>query len=70
MGWHLSKIASVLAFAVTNARTAASNVWQTPEVDPAHRYRPGAHYMRGPGPKWREQHPEEWRAKHSAIHWH
>jgi hypothetical protein len=28
-----------------------------------HRYRPGAHYMRGPGPKWREKHPEEWRRK-------
>ena len=23
---------------------------------PAKRYRPEAHYMRGPGPKWREKH--------------
>jgi hypothetical protein len=22
-------------------------------------YRPELHYMRGPGPKWREKHPEE-----------
>jgi hypothetical protein len=22
------------------------------------RYRPERHYMRGPGPKWRERHPE------------
>jgi hypothetical protein len=22
-------------------------------------YRPELHYMRGPGPKWREKHPDE-----------
>jgi hypothetical protein len=25
-------------------------------IAPAHSYRPEAHYMRGPGPKWREKH--------------
>jgi len=25
-------------------------------IAPAHPYRPEAHYMRGPGPKWREKH--------------
>ena len=24
---------------------------------PAGKYRPEDHYMRGPGPKWREKHP-------------
>ncbi|UZE51174.1 hypothetical protein ONR75_11470 [Rhodopseudomonas sp. P2A-2r] len=23
-------------------------------------YHPGAHYMRGPGPKWREKHGLQW----------
>lgn len=27
--------------------------WMTPLFDP---YRPELHYMRGPGPKWREKH--------------
>jgi hypothetical protein len=25
-------------------------------IVPANSYRPEAHYMRGPGPKWREKH--------------
>ena len=25
-------------------------------ISPAHTYHPEAHYMRGPGPKWREKH--------------
>jgi hypothetical protein len=25
----------------------------------AHTYRPGDHYMRGPGPKWREKHGQD-----------
>lgn len=28
-------------------------------IAPANVYRPEAHYMRGPGPKWREKHGQE-----------
>jgi hypothetical protein len=58
MDRHLSKIAHVLAVAVVNTRAAATNVWGTTMGELAHRYRPEAHYMRGPGPKWRAKHPE------------
>jgi hypothetical protein len=36
--------------------TAAMSAWRTllPKHPP--RYRPEAHYMRGPGPKWRAKH--------------
>ena len=27
-------------------------------IDPARTYRPEAHYMRGPGPKWRAKHAQ------------
>jgi hypothetical protein len=27
-------------------------------IVPANSYRPEAHYMRGPGPKWREKHAQ------------
>jgi len=27
-------------------------------IAPANTYRPEAHYMRGPGPKWREKHAQ------------
>jgi hypothetical protein len=32
---------------------AAKNVWRTLLPKQPSRYRPEAHYMRGPGPKWR-----------------
>ena len=37
---------------------AAMNAWRTllPKEPP--RYRPEAHYMRGPGPKWRAKHAQ------------
>jgi hypothetical protein len=57
MGQELSKVAHVLAFAVVKARTAVTNVWGT-AVDQADRYRPEAHYMRGPGPKWRAKYAQ------------
>jgi hypothetical protein len=52
MGQQLP-VAYVLAFAVVKARTAVANVWRTAMADQVDRYRPEAHYMRGPGPKWR-----------------
>ena len=39
----LAATAALAAFAVRTARVRAS-------------YRPERHYMRGPGPKWREKH--------------
>jgi hypothetical protein len=56
MDRQLSKAACVLAFLVVRARAAVANAWQAAMADPTDRYRPEAHYMRGPGPKWRAKH--------------
>jgi hypothetical protein len=53
MGRQLSKVAYVLALVVVRSRAAVTNAWQTAMAEPADNYRPEAHYMRGPGPKWR-----------------
>jgi hypothetical protein len=53
---QLANLAHVLSFAVVKARTAVASAWWTAIGDPADRYRPEAHYMRGPGPKWRAKH--------------
>jgi hypothetical protein len=53
---RLSFTASVL---VSLLRSAASSLltFLSPSWDgPVARYRPEDHYMRGPGPKWREKH--------------
>jgi hypothetical protein len=53
---QLSPTASVL---VSLLRSAVSTVakFLGPSWDgPVRKYRPEAHYMRGPGPKWREKH--------------
>jgi hypothetical protein len=41
---------------LAKALAAAVHAWRTllPKQPP--RYRPEAHYMRGPGPKWRAKH--------------
>jgi len=39
--------------------TTAINTWRALLPKHERRYRPEAHYMRGPGPKWR--------AKHAAV---
>src|SRR5258707_309122 len=49
---ELSHLGRVLGFAVLKASAAVANVWRA-TIDRAGRYRPEAHYMRGPGPKWR-----------------
>ena len=56
MHQQLVNLAYVLAFVVVKARTAVASAWWTAISDPADRYRPEAHYMRGPGPKWRAKH--------------
>jgi hypothetical protein len=58
MGQQLSNVAYVIAFAVGKARTAAANAWRTAMADQSDRYWPEAHYMRGPGPKWRAKHAQ------------
>jgi hypothetical protein len=34
--------------------TELANYWRTVLADQGSSYRPALHYMRGPGPKWRE----------------
>lgn len=36
----------------------AGDVWRTQIARLSNPYHPELHYMRGPGPKWREKHPE------------
>ena len=48
----VSAVASLLRSAVSSLLTFLSSTWD----GPAGRYRPEDHYMRGPGPKWREKH--------------
>src|SRR5260370_30410803 len=49
---ELSHLGQVLGFAVLKVSAAVANTWRA-TIDRAGRYRPEAHYMRGPGPKWR-----------------
>jgi hypothetical protein len=58
MGRRLAKVAHVLAFVVVRGRAALVNAWHTAMADQADKYRPEAHYMRGPGPKWRAKHAQ------------
>lgn len=37
-------------------RTAAADLWRTMTSGLFDTYHPERHYMRGPGPKWREKH--------------
>jgi hypothetical protein len=57
MGKHrLSKTMIALASLGAQAWFSMANVWCTLIVGQANTYRPEAHYMRGPGPKWRAKH--------------
>ena len=49
-------MACMLAVTIANTRAAMVDAWWTAMGDQPDRYRPEAHYMRGPGPKWREKH--------------
>jgi hypothetical protein len=55
MSKEFSNAAVVLASGRTKAWAALKNVFASALVLPS-RYHPEAHYMRGPGPKWREKH--------------
>jgi hypothetical protein len=56
MDWPFSKATSSLACAALKLVAKLANYWRTVLADQESRYRPELHYMRGPGPKWREAH--------------
>ena len=39
-------------------RTTVVDLWHTVTSDLFNTYHPERHYMRGPGPKWREKHAQ------------
>jgi hypothetical protein len=53
---QLTNIARALAFAIVKLRAALADTCWAALGDQADKYRPEAHYMRGPGPKWRAKH--------------
>jgi hypothetical protein len=54
MDRRLSNATSSLASAALKLCTELANYWRTVLADQG--YRPELHYMRGPGPKWRDSH--------------
>ena len=42
-------------------------IWHTLTKDFSDPYRPELHYMRGPGPKWREKHGDVVRAEINLV---
>jgi hypothetical protein len=56
MTHRLETAAFVLVTAALAACKALGNACRTIIADTASTYHPEAHYMRGPGPKWREKH--------------
>ena len=54
MDRRFSNATSSLPDAALKLYTVLANYWRTALADPG--YRPELHYMRGPGPKWREAH--------------
>jgi hypothetical protein len=52
LSFTASVLASFLRSAVNSLLTFLGPSWD----GPVRRYRPEDHYMRGPGPKWREKH--------------
>ena len=51
---RLLNAASGLVGAAVKVAAAMANAWRTLVAAPA--YQPELHYMRGPGPKWRQKH--------------
>ena len=47
---------AVLASAAKRLLALRAGAARLVAISPANVYRPEAHYMRGPGPKWREKH--------------
>ena len=55
-GQFFENAKSSLASAALKLCTKLANYWRTALADYESHYRPELHYMRGPGPKWREAH--------------
>lgn len=51
-------MSAILASAVKHLRAFLAHAAALLAIDPANTYRPEAHYMRGPGPKWRAKHAQ------------
>jgi hypothetical protein len=56
MDRRFSNATSSLASAALKFCIELANYWRTVLADQGRPYRPELHYMRGPGPKWREAH--------------
>jgi hypothetical protein len=56
MSRSLSEFVAGISLTGARFRSAAHGFWASLMPGPAERYRPEAHYMRGPGPKWRAKH--------------
>ena len=48
-------------------RKSIGMLWRTLAKDITDPYRPELHYMRGPGPKWREKHALTAQPAHAAL---
>ena len=55
MNVRQSTLAALLVSAAKGAWAVLVNSWRA-TFSAVNAYRPEAHYMRGPGPKWREKH--------------
>jgi hypothetical protein len=55
---HLTKVAGVLGSASTWALATVKKALPRTTAGQGRNYRPEAHYMRGPGPKWRAKHAQ------------
>jgi hypothetical protein len=53
---QISFTASILVSLLRNAVSALVTFFGPAWDGPLRKYRPEDHYMRGPGPKWREKH--------------
>jgi hypothetical protein len=53
-----SKLAAGIVLTGARLLSVTKGVWVSTVAGPAGRYRPEAHYMRGPGPKWRAKHAQ------------
>jgi hypothetical protein len=52
------RMPSAVVSRATDLFANAGDLWRTGMARLTDRYHPELHYMRGPGPKWREKHPE------------
>ena len=55
---NASLVLATLLGAARRLRSVVSESWGSLANDRSGNYRPERHYMRGPGPKWRQKHRE------------